>query len=118
MNWKLISFLGLLIASGSTGWGIAQGRAPGAALTPQDYIDIQRLYATYARAYDAGEGADVVWAETFTSDGVFAFGGREYTGPVELAVYVNNRFKSGNGGVIQHWNANVIINPALGGAVA
>ena len=58
-----------MIALASTGWGIAQGRAPGTALASQDYIDIHKLYATYAGAYDTREGEDAVWAETFTPEG-------------------------------------------------
>ena len=118
MNWKVVSILSLMIAAAGVGWGFAQVRTPNDALSPQDYIDIQTLYATYARAYDTGEGGGKVWADTFTQDGVFVVGGREYTGSQELAGYVNSRSQNGGSDVIQHWNANVIIRPAPGGATA
>ena len=118
MNWKFVSILSLMIAAAGVGWGFAQARTPNVALSPQDYIDIQTLYATYARAYDTGEGDGKVWADTFTPDGIFVVGGREYVGSQELSSYVNSRFQNGGIGVIQHWNTNVIITPTPGGATA
>jgi len=88
----------------------------GPRFTAQDYVEIQELYSIYARAYDTNEGNGQVWAETFTPDGVFTFREHRAVGHKELAAYANSRTQTGP--AIQHWNTNVIIRPAPGGATA
>lgn len=106
----------LLVASGAVlGWGVAQSAAT-PELTPQDHVEIQELYATYARAYDSNEANGEVWAETFTEDGVFTFGERRAVGHKELAAYSNSRPQTGP--KIQHWTNGLIIQPTPEGAAA
>jgi hypothetical protein len=115
MNWKLAAIISMVIAAGALGWGAARGGVRG-GLTPQDYVDIQELYATYARAYDTDESDGRVYAETFTPDGSLVLRDRTITGHKDLAAYSHDRDKSGP--AAQHWNTNFIIRPAPGGATA
>jgi len=115
MNWKNTAIVSMIIAAVAVGWGAAQGSVRG-GLNPQDYVDIQELYATYARAYDTDEADGRVFAETFTPDGQLILRDKAITGHKELAAYSHERDKSG--GVIQHWNTNLIVRPSPGGATA
>ena len=69
-KWRLA--LALSIAAAGVTWGYAQPGQISPVLTPQDYMEIQQLYAAYVRACDmggAGDGSDYV--STFTPDGEF-----------------------------------------------
>ena len=114
-SWKTAAIASLVIAAAAIGWGAAQGGARG-GLNPQDYVDIQELYATYARGYDTDEADGRVFAETFVPEGTLTLRDRTLTGHVQLAAYAHERDKSG--GAIQHWNANMIVRPTAGGATA
>src|SRR6187401_1303144 len=76
--------VGVLLASGP--WLTAQ-HAP--ALSTQDYIDIQQLYARYYTAIDSGKGE--AWADTFVPDGVF----NELKGHDALVNLVNDYYRNG-----------------------
>jgi hypothetical protein len=105
----------LSIAVAGVGWGYAQQmKAAGSTLTPQDYIEIQQLYAGYAHALDKGEG----FAATFVADGEFT-GGR----PAGQAAAVRTPLKGtegltkmGSGGGSRHFTANLVITPTPEGA--
>ncbi len=106
----------LLIAVVGVGWVYAQQTKTGTTLTPQDYIDIQQLYAGYAHALDKGEGAR--FAATFVADGEFT-GGR----PAGQAAAVRTPLKGtegltkmGSGGGSRHFTANLVITPTPEGA--
>ncbi|MBM3779991.1 MAG: nuclear transport factor 2 family protein [Acidimicrobiia bacterium] len=65
-----LAFATALAATGSLAPVYAQEGAP--ALSPEDYMEIQQLYARYVRAADMGGGGDgSAWAECFTPDGEF-----------------------------------------------
>jgi hypothetical protein len=82
------------------------------ALTVQDYLEIQQLYARYTHAIDSGERNGQAWAETFTADGTFGNNiGRE-----KLAAFAKDWHENRGGALIQHWNANLVITPSAEGA--
>jgi hypothetical protein len=59
--------LTLAILTIAMAWVRAQQRTATASLTPQDYIEIQQLYAAYVRALDWG----IPDPDIFTADGTF-----------------------------------------------
>ena len=70
---NIVVLVSLLIAVTGVSWGYAQQQSTRGTLTPQDYLEIQQLYATYSHALDKAEGER--FAATFTADGEFT-GGR------------------------------------------
>lgn len=72
-------------------------------LTPQDYAEIEQLYAQYNWAIDSGDAEG--YASTFTEDGVF----NNFTGHDELAGFIATWMKDMNGGTRKHWNSNLRI---------
>ena len=63
---------GLIMLGAGFGCTPVQGQAHESSLTPQDYIDIQQLYARYVRAVDmggSGDGSD--YLALFTEDATF-----------------------------------------------
>ena len=80
------------------------------ALSTQDYIDIQQLYARYYTAIDSGKGE--AWADTFVADGVF----NELKGRAALVNLVNDYYKNGGGANRRHWHTNLVITPTAEGA--
>ena len=95
--------LGMLSAT----WAGAQ---PKPALTTQDYIDIQQLYARYNDAIDSGDGE--AYAATFTPDGVF----NTFKGHDAIVGFIQNWTTKMNGGSRRHWNTNLVITPTPEGA--
>ena len=89
--------------------GIADAEQTTGTLTADDYIEIQQLYATYARALDLGD-ADA-WADTFTRDGTFSTA----TGRDALVAYATGSYGR-SGGTRRHWNSQLIITPTPEGA--
>lgn len=87
----------------------AAGAAP--ALSTQDYIDIQQLYARYALLIDTGDAEG--WANTFTPDGVFNNSTR---GHDALVQFVHDWRDKRNGVNMRHWYTNLVLTPAAGGA--
>lgn len=73
------------------------------ALSAQDTIDIQQLYARYNIAIDSGDGQG--WAATFTPDGVF----NAISGHDALAEFVKTWREKLNGASRRHWNNNLQI---------
>ena len=113
------------------GHASAQGRGPAAALTTQDYIDIQQLAARYAFLVDTCTAGGYEFADLFTADGEFSVsqqwgvaGGRKTTGREALADAAGGDGKGGckdpkttMGYGISHISVNHVITPAPGGAV-
>jgi hypothetical protein len=89
-------------------WLAAQQHSP--ALSTQDYIDIQQLYARYYTAIDSGKGE--AWADTFVSDGVF----NELKGRDALVNLVHDYYRNGGGSMRRHWHTNLVITPTAEGA--
>ncbi len=81
-----------------------------ADFTPQDYIEIEQLYAQYNHAIDSGDAEG--WAATFTPDGTF----NRFTGREALVGFIKNWREKMNGANRRHWNSNLRITPAADGA--
>lgn len=80
------------------------------ALTADDYMEIQQLYARYNWAIDSGEAE--AWAGMFTADGVFqTFKGRD-----ALVGFIHTWVDRMKGGSMRHWNSNLAITPTAEGA--
>jgi ketosteroid isomerase-like protein len=91
-------------------WAASLGAQQKAALSTQDYIDIQQLYARYNEAIDGGNAE--AYADTFTPDGTFnTFKGRQ--GLIDFIGQWTGRM---NGGNRRHWNTNLVITPTPDGA--
>jgi hypothetical protein len=89
------------------------GRAQKAAtLTALDYEEIRNLYGRYTHAFDAGDGQAV--ANVYTPDGAFVTGGRATEGREKLAAMP--RAPMPGRPSIRHLPANIVIDPAPGGA--
>jgi hypothetical protein len=80
------------------------------ALSTQDYIDIQQLYARYNHAIDGCDAEG--WAATFTPDGTFT----RFTGREALEGFIRQWCGAMNGAYRRHWNTNLLITPAEDGA--
>ena len=96
------------IAVALTATSYAQPRKGG--LTPEDYIEIQQLYAKYNNAIDSGDAEG--YAATFIPDGVFnTFHGRE-----ALISFIHTWRDRMNGANLRHWNSNLLITGTPEGA--
>lgn len=105
LNRKLVALLGIAIFSGGT-WIYAQKAK---ALTAQDLVDIQQLYAKYNWTLDSGDAEG--YASTFTPDGVF----NNNVGKDAIVKFANG-FHTGMGSHVKHWNTNLMITPTSDGA--
>jgi hypothetical protein len=79
-------------------------------LTAQDYADIQQLYAKYNIAIDGGDGEG--YASTFVKDGEF----NTFKGHDALVGFINTWRTKQKGDHFKHWNTNLQITAAPGGA--
>jgi len=103
---KVLVLVGIAIIGGGT-WIAAQSGAK--ALTAQDLVDIQQLYAKYNWTLDAGDAEG--YASTFTPDGVF----NNNVGHDAIVKFADT-FHAGMGSHVRHWNTNLMILPAPEGA--
>jgi hypothetical protein len=90
--------------------------AKGSTLTPQDYLDIQKLVASYGHALDSGIGREdngEAYAGLFAPDGVF---GRPYTTGHDALVTLAHTQPHGRR-YIRHFLTNIVIDAAPEGAV-
>lgn len=74
------------------------------ALSTEDQLAIQQLYAKYNHAIDSGDGAG--WAACFTADGVFSSATGTFNGTEQLAGFGNGfaqRLKA------RHWTNNLVV---------
>src|SRR3954471_17657290 len=94
----------VLAAAAGTGMSAQQG-----ALTAQDLVDIQQLYAKYNWTLDAGDSQG--YAATFTAGGVF----NNNVGPDAVGKFAGG-FHAGLGSHVRHWNTNLMILPTPDGA--
>lgn len=106
MRLKPIATFLLAVVTGGSVWAFAQSGG-GTALSPQDYVDIQQLYARYNWTIDAGDVEGYV--ALYTPDGTF----NTFTGADGLRTFMKNR----QGGTRRHWNSNLVITPSREGAV-
>lgn len=75
------------------------------ALSVEDQLAIQQLYAKYNHAIDSGDGAG--WAATFTEDGVFISASGTFTGTEQIAGFGSafaQRLKA------RHWTNNLVVD--------
>jgi hypothetical protein len=86
-------FAGVSFAAGSAG-----------ALTAQDNVEIQQLYARYNNAIDSGDAEG--WAATFTPEGVF----NSFSGHDALVGFVKAWREKMGGATRKHWNTNLQID--------
>jgi len=104
---RMLALVGIVMFTGCA-WLAAQ-TASGKALTTQDLVDIQQLYARYNWALDAGDAEG--YAATFTPDGVF----NNNVGHDAIVKFANT-FHAGLGAHVRHWNTNLMILPSADGA--
>jgi ketosteroid isomerase-like protein len=74
------------------------------ALSVEDQLAIQQLYAKYNHAIDSGNGAR--WAETFTDNGTFISASGTFSGSEQLAGFATgfgSRLKA------RHWTNNLVL---------
>jgi ketosteroid isomerase-like protein len=83
------------------------------ALTTDDHVAIQQLYARYNHLIDSGKAGN--WAATFTPDGVFNSGQGEFKGTDALAQFASG-FAGQFKGKARHWTNNLVVDEAPGGA--
>jgi hypothetical protein len=84
-----------------------------AALSPQDYIDIQQLVSSYAYGLDGNTDNGATYASLFAPGGIF---GRPRTeGRDNLAALANREPHGAN--YVRHFIANHVIEPSPGGAI-
>ncbi|MEX1033706.1 MAG: nuclear transport factor 2 family protein [Cellvibrionaceae bacterium] len=83
---------------------IAASPAYAEGLTPQDYMEIEQLYAQYNWAIDTGDAG--AYANTFIADGVF----NSMTGHEQLAGFIKRWVETMNGATRKHWNTNLKIS--------
>jgi hypothetical protein len=82
------------------------------SLTPLDYEEIRNLYGRYTHAFDGFDGKAL--ADTYTSDGAFTTGGRTTQGREQLMA--QPKAPAPGRPMIKHLPANIVIDPAPGGA--
>jgi hypothetical protein len=103
---KVLALLGIVLVSGAT---LAYAQKAAAALTAQDFVEIQQLYAKYNWTLDAGDAEG--YASTFTPDGVF----NNNVGHDAIVKFAET-FHAGLGSHVRHWNTNLMILPTPEGA--
>lgn len=110
-----IFLLSLVGGIAAVSWGYAQQSSAARTLTPEDYIEIQQLYARYAFYLDTGnaDGFVSVWAP----DGEFV-GGRQagQANAVRTPNTGDALRRQGSSGGWRHVNSNLIITPTAEGA--
>jgi hypothetical protein len=110
----------LAIVLASAGFAAAQKASPAkaAALSSQDYLDIQQLVGRYAYAMDSGADNGNAYADLFAADGEFVGPTGSTKGRQGLAELGRSGFVDGhkpaNG--VAHFIMNHVIEPAPGGA--
>jgi SnoaL-like protein len=108
-----VGFVCLLITSG---WVYAQqnSTSPPAALTAQDYADIQLLYARYNQGSDFADTE--MWMSIWTDDAVFKPSATQtITGNKALAEFRAAR-NAARGPQRRHSNSSLVLSPTPGGA--
>jgi uncharacterized protein (TIGR02246 family) len=89
-----------------------------AALTPQDYLEIQQLVARYAYALDTGADNGNAYADLFAPDGEFVLPTGPMKGREALAAFGRSGFVDGhkpaNG--VAHFIMNHVVEPSSEGA--
>jgi hypothetical protein len=103
---KAFALFAMIVAAGAT---LVYAQKAAGALTAQDLVDIQQLYAKYNWTLDAGDAEG--YASTFTPDGVF----NNNVGHDAIVKFAET-FHGGMGARVRHWNTNLMILPTPEGA--
>ena len=103
---KAFVLFAIIVAAGAT---LVYAQKAAGALTAQDLVDIQQLYAKYNWTLDAGDAEG--YASTFTPDGVF----NNNVGHDAIVKFANT-FHAGLDAHVHHWNTNLMIQPTADGA--
>jgi ketosteroid isomerase-like protein len=80
-------------------------RGSSVALSSEDQLAIQQLYAKYNHAIDAGDGSG--WAACFTADGVFSSATGTFHGTEQLAGFGTAFAQRVKG---RHWTNNLVVD--------
>jgi hypothetical protein len=94
---------------------LQKGARAATSLTPSDYLEIQKLVASYGQALDSGIGREdngEVYAALFAGDGIF---GRPYTTGHDALVALAHT-QPHNRNYIRHFLTNTVIEPSPEGA--
>ena len=86
------------------GGGLIYAQDRTRALTANDFVEIQQLYAKYAIAIDAGDAEG--YASAFIPEGVF----NTNVGHDALVKFATT-FHAGVGSHLRHWSSNLFIQP-------
>ena len=81
------------------------------ALSVEDQLAIQQLYARYNFAIDSGNGP--AWAETFAESGVFISASGTFTGSEQLSGFASGFAARLKG---RHWTNNLVLEGDTGKA--
>src|SRR5260221_391719 len=106
LNRKMLALIGIASFCGSA-WLFAQ-KSTGKALTAQDLVDIQQLYAKYNWTLDSGDAE--AYASTFTPDGVF----NNNVGHDAIVKFANT-FHGGIGAHVRPSDTKLLITPSAQG---
>lgn len=113
---NILTSVAMLFGAVGVGAAAARPKPVARALTPDDHVEIQQLYATYCHALDKGLGE--LFASVWTDDGEFT-GGRgpgkandDRTPRKGKAALTTMGQTSGT----RHFNANLILTPTDEGA--
>jgi SnoaL-like protein len=117
---KALMATGLSLAVLTGGLVYAQQHRAVPALTPQDYMEIQQLYALYAKAADLADGKG--YAGTFTPDGEFVSGRAPQNGQGDwirtTSKGTDSLIRTGSTGGLRHNFINIHVTRTAEGADA
>ncbi len=112
-NWTMAVALAA-VAAASAGVMAQQKKA---TLTALDYAEINQLYIRYNYGIDTHGDNGMMWAGSFTKDGVFDLGGgKKFVGREALLGFAHGVGKSNNTAP-HHFATNIRIEPSPEGAV-
>lgn len=95
-------------------------RTPSTALTPDDYAEIQLLYARSIQSFDRATEGGRAFASAFTADGIYIdmTTGKISQGPEQLAELAKATARGGGADSVKHLIHSLMIEQAPEGAVA
>jgi hypothetical protein len=124
MKWKALAGMSLtvaiaaLVALYAPQKGVSASNGP-ATLTALDYIEIQKLVASYPFALDTGAEKGYMYADLFTVDGVFSANTAkpyEVKGREKLAALAWQHRPGQGPSYVRNYDTNVVVNATSEGA--
>jgi hypothetical protein len=86
------------------------------ALAPEDYVEIQQVVASYPFALDTGADRGAMYADLFTTDGMFVAGDMTIGGRESLKAFAWHH-RPGQGPLyVRNFSTNSLIEPSADGA--